>query len=544
MPAEPDEVRNEPADRPPATTTNAQGAPTADQRPQPRPEPGSLFARPPEAPAEAPTGGEARAAAVHGTETPRSERPLPGTPVPGTPVPGTPVAGTPVAGTSNHQPISRRGFLTIAGGAAAAAAGGALAWNALVRDHLEDAVSSTAPGSVPGSIPGQGGTSRAGAAPGRTLIVLQLAGGNDGLNTLVPVHDGRYFDARPALHVKEADVVTIDGATYGLHPGLAPLAQFWNGGRIAAVDAVGFTQGQSRSHFQAIDLWWSAQPGQPRTTGWLGRWLDRSGDLTNPLRAISLGAPSPSLTGDRSLSTTVLDPASFMLMAPKGASADQLAKAFEATASPQSNDPDVAAVQASIPSALDAVELLAKVTGKGNPPTPTTARQATPGRPAAAGRGDIGELLDVAAGIIDLQIGTQVVVIGVGGFDTHANQATVQPQLLSDLGKGLSEFMTVLDQRGRGDDVMVMTMSEFGRRVAENGSGTDHGKGGVQFLAGKAVKGKQVIGQADLAHLDEGDVPIAVDTRSLYAAALDWLCGDTQLTDDILGGSFDRLGLI
>jgi len=205
------------------------------------------------------------------------------------------------------------------------------------------------------------------------------------------------------------------------------------------------------------------------------------------------------------------------------------------------------------------VELLARVTGSGEDAAATTNRgkanrdgagAGSPGgidravRQRDGGRGGLTELLEVAAGIIDLQIGTEIIVVGISGFDTHANQATAHPQLLGDLGEGLSAFLAAIDAQGRRDDVLVMTTSEFGRRVQENGNGTDHGEGGVQFLAGKAVNGHQVIGSADLGQLDNGDVRSSIDTRSLYANALDWLSGDPNRSDEILSGRFDRLGLL
>lgn len=450
--------------------------------------------------------------------------------------------------------LNRRSFLGVAGGVAAAAVGGGLLWNSLVREHLEDEVGS---GTTSTSTPTSAGSSSATGSAGRrrTLVVLQLSGGNDGLNTLVPGGQGLYFDARPTLQVKEGEIVVLEGTEYGLHPKLAPLVPLWNEGRLAAVNGVGFLEGQSRSHFQAMDLWWSALPGHARTTGWLGRWLDRSGDTTNPLRAIALGGSSALLIGDRAISTSVRDPSAFALLAPKGADASRLAEAFAATAGPLSADPDLAAAQASVPSALSAVELLAKVTDTDGGGTTSTARargkaNGQPGdlekgiRQNRGGKTEMVELLDVAAGIIELGIGTEIIVVGVSGYDTHANQATMHPQLLDDLAQGTSKFLAAMDAQGRSEDVLVMTMSEFGRRVQENGNGTDHGQGGMQFISGRAVRGKQVVGVADLSHLVDGDLRSIVDTRSTYAAALDWLGGDTQLTDEVLGGSFDRLGLV
>jgi uncharacterized protein (DUF1501 family) len=147
----------------------------------------------------------------------------------------------------------------------------------------------------------------------------------------------------------------------------------------------------------------------------------------------------------------------------------------------------------------------------------------------------------VAARVIDLQLGTQIIVVTVGGYDTHANQAQVHPALLADLAAGLDGFLGRVEAQGHGDRVALITTSEFGRRAAENGSGTDHGQASVQFVAGVPVASAQVIGQAELDRLDQGDLPIVIDTRSVYAAALDWLGGPT---DEILGATYDRHALL
>ncbi len=433
-----------------------------------------------------------------------------------------------------HPPtrdVSRRRFLTVAGGAAAAVAGGALAWSRLVSEHLEDARSSA----------GSDGPDTASApSGGRVLVVVQLTGGNDGLDTVVPAGDGRYFDARPTLHVPEGDVVRLAGTDhYGLHPALAPLVPAWEAGRLAVVDAVGFPD-PNRSHFAAMDTWWSARPGQPLTTGWLGRWLDATGEPSNPLRAVALGAATPALVGEQALPTVVLDPGAFSLRAPKGADAAQLTAAFRATAAPLAADADLAVAQRSVPAALDAVEALARATGGGEgEPAALDAPARSAGRSGA--RASAADLLGVAAGIIDLQIGTEVVVVSVDGYDTHSDQRDRHPALLADLAAGLTAFTQAIERQGRADRVLVMTTSEFGRRVAENGSGTDHGKAGLQLLLGPAVAGGRVVGDVDLARLDEGDLRAALDPRSVYAAALDWLGGPT---DEVLGGTYDRLDLV
>ena len=412
--------------------------------------------------------------------------------------------------------VSRRRFLALAGGAAGATLAGTAAWSQLVNEQVHQHRSSTPA-----------------ARPSRVLVVLELAGGNYGLNTLVPA-DGRYRDARPSLGIAEHDLVTLDGTTdHALHPALAPLAPVWAARHLGAIQGLGLER-QSRSHFVATDAW-RAGGQSPFATSWLGRWLDATaGDEATPLRAIGLGTDTRVLAAEDSLSTVVVSPDAFDLMAPVGPGTDagQIIAAFEATAAPLSDDPLLAAAQASIPSTLQAVDVLARATG-GSGSESDGAQAARSDRATA--------LLDTAARIVGLDVGAQVLVVGVEGFDTHARQYDRHDGLLTDVGNGIARFLTAMEDQGRAEDVLLVTTSEFGRRVAENGSaGTDHGTGNVQFLAGAPVRG-QIVGAPGLDRLVEGDLPIDIDTRSLYAVALDWLGGPT---DEILGGSFDRFGLL
>ena len=150
----------------------------------------------------------------------------------------------------------------------------------------------------------------------------------------------------------------------------------------------------------------------------------------------------------------------------------------------------------------------------------------------------------MAGRVIGLGLGTQIIMVSVGGFDTHANEAPPSPRCSPTWLPGLDRLLQAVDAQGRADDVLVMTTSEFGRRVEENGSGTDHGEG-VGGAAGRVALagghgGGQIVGQADLGELDDGDLPIVIDTRSMYAVALDWLGGPT---DELLGDTYDRYGL-
>lgn len=432
--------------------------------------------------------------------------------------------------------ISRRHFLAMSGGAAGSVVIGGTLWAALVRDQVNGAaVQSGGTSITTTSMPGPtSATSEPLTSPaaGRVLVILQMGGGNDALNTVVPVGDGRYRDLRPNIGLPEDTLLALAGDDrYALHAALQPLLPWWEAGHLGILQGIGL-EGQSRSHFASMDTWWSATPGKARTTGWLGRWLDATGDGTNPLRAISLGDGSPAIVGEKLQATFVRDPASFTLRAPAGADADQIAEAFLATAEPLATDPLLAAAQRAVPASFEALDLLAAATGTGG------------GDPFAGGGGQgptATSLLETAAGIIDLEVGTQVIVVGISGFDTHSNQPDDHARLLGDVAGGLAAFLSTMEDQGRADDVLVMTTSEFGRRAQDNLSlGCDHGSGGTLFLAGSSVQG-QLVGDVDLGNLVEGDVAIDIDTRSLYSVALDWLGGPTE---EILEGNYDRYGLL
>jgi uncharacterized protein (DUF1501 family) len=439
------------------------------------------------------------------------------------PVPPAPTSSTPTS------PLSRRKFIGAAGGVAGAAILGGGAWAALVRESVETSgvLVPTTTAALPTTTLASGIVVPANP---RILVVLEMAGGNDALNTLVS-NDGRYRSSRPQLAIAENELVTLAGTDFGLHPSLAPLTPYWDAGTMAAIAGSGMDD-QSRSHFKAMDTWWSGVPGASSQTGWLGRWLDATLEGENdPLRAIALGGGSRALVGMDTLATVVRSPANFTLRTMDGSDNDALVAAFLATAGPLSASNELAAAQYAIPSTLSAVDILASVSGSDDDALPVGPND---GNTAAS-------LLQTAAGIIDLGIGTRVITVGISGFDTHANQADTHANLLADIGDGLAAFFERLEADGHGDNVMVMTTSEFGRRVVENGSGgTDHGSGGCQFLFGPDVAGGQVVGDYDFDNLQQGDIPLAVDTRSVYASTLDWLGGPT---DDVLAGIHDRLGL-
>lgn len=409
--------------------------------------------------------------------------------------------------------LSRRRFLTLASGTGVVLGAGGLASRAAMAGRATSATSSTSSTTSTSSGGGAG-------AGGRTLVVVELKGGNDGLGTVVPL-DGRLRDARPTLVPAEGDLLRpagLDG--YGLHPSLQPIVPLWEAGRIAAVQNLGYAH-PGRSHFECQQHWWDgAPPHEPTSTGWLGRWLDAtapSGEQ-DPLRAIALGGIAPALRAERATSTAILDPAGF--------SAGMTASALLAATDPRSSDAILAAAQDAVVNAHGAAEALAG---------PLSAATSTGSTEQRSLRAD----LALAAELVVAGLGIEVVALGGGGFDTHAAQTTTHASLLGDLAAGLADFWATIDAAGLSDQVLVVTTSEFGRRVAENGSaGTDHGLGSCQFAVGPVQGG--VVGDVDLVHLHDGDVMPNIDPRSLFATAVSWLGGPV---DEVLAG-YEDLGLL
>ena len=407
---------------------------------------------------------------------------------------------------------------------------GAAAWAGLVSDTVASSAVTTGASSASGA-----SVASSGAGGPRVLVVVQLSGGNDGLNTVVPI-TGRYHDLRPTLGLADSSLVALKGqGGYGLHPSLRPLATTWTDGQLTVVEGVGYPN-NSRSHFQALDSWWSGTPGKASATGWLGRWLDATSTGSDPLRAVSVGGANPALRAGHALSTAITDPTGFALATPPGVRPEALTAAFLRTAAPVQGGRYQAAAQHSVSTTLAVLKRLAGARLDHALPTPPP--DSGTGEPVA---GDVTTGLQVAANLIAANLGTQVIVVNAGGFDTHANQALTHKQLLADLGSGIARFQQAVAASGHAGQVLLMTTSEFGRRARENGSGTDHGNGGTSFLVGRGVKGG-IVGSPNLAKLDpQGDVAATFDVRSLYSVALSWLGGPVG---SVLGGTFDQHAIL
>ena len=412
------------------------------------------------------------------------------------------------------DPLSRRDFLRRAGGGAAALAASGFVLRTWARAAPAAAVAPT-----PGTLP---------AVPGRTLVVVELAGGNDGLNTLVPHADAAYHQLRPTLGV--TNPIDLDGQV-GLHPSLPRLAARYKAGQVAVVEGLGYTP-PDLSHFQSLEVWWTAQrpDGSP---GWLGSYLDAAVGYEDPLAAIGLGGqPAPALLGQQSFATTIDDASGLQPRPPHWTgTVDSLVSSWAGFAPAKIDTrPLVGQVARAVRLTSKARDRLDQVLTPSGAPTPKAAAG------GAYTASTVVDSLTLAAELIKSPLAPRVVYVnGVGDFDVHEGEAQRQPALLSDVDQGIEALFAGLGPAA--DGVLVMTTSEFGRRAGENGSGTDHGTANVHFLVGPHVKGGRYGEPPSLTRLDaNANLVPTIDFRSHLATGLGWL--GVQDTEPILGASF------
>jgi uncharacterized protein (DUF1501 family) len=352
-----------------------------------------------------------------------------------------------------------------------------------------------------------------GAAPrtDRVLVVCQLSGGNDGLNTVIPHTVGEYYDLRPGLAIPESQQVALS-PELSLHPGLAPLKPLYDSQQLAIVNGVGYPN-HSRSHFAAMSIWQTADPTGHEKYGWLGRWLDAqaAAGSANPVLALSFGnGRVEALQGSRASVPTFASLEDVRAMV-GDADAERALRAVQGTDSTGSRGH----VKQATDTALNAMDaLVARLDGY----TPT----------GSYGEDQFGQGFRQIAHLIAISPGTRVIYFAVGGFDTHAEQAEKHAELLGQYAGALAAFMAEMQRLGLSDKVSVLTFSEFGRRAAENGSaGTDHGAAAPVLLAGGAVAGGVHGEYPSLSDLDDGDLKYTCDFRSVYSSVINgWLDGD------------------
>jgi uncharacterized protein (DUF1501 family) len=362
------------------------------------------------------------------------------------------------------------------------------------------------------------------AADDRVLVVVNFQGGNDGLNTVVPYGMPEYYRYRPTLGVPQSDVLRLDD-TVGLNPRLAAFKKMYDAGQVAIVQGVGYPN-PDHSHFRSTEIWQTASPAKYESTGWLGRYLDAAnlpnGNLFN---AVAVSNVLPELLVSKTTDVPAIDALrGYGLRGDRSASNREAFHEFVRDTTVPFRSPFLAQVAEIEDHAQRGAEELPKLVAgyKTEATYPST---------------PLGRSLALAAQIIGSRLGTRVLYVQHGSFDTHVTQKQTQDRLLADFADAIAAFYADLAAHGNEKRVLTMTFSEFGRRVAENGSrGTDHGEAAPVFLIGGGIKGGLYGQHPDLGRLNMGNLAFSTDFRSVYATVLERWLGRPSAA--IVGGQF------
>jgi uncharacterized protein (DUF1501 family) len=388
---------------------------------------------------------------------------------------------------------------------------------------------------------------RAQGASSRNLVVLDLTGGNDGLSMLVPYTDTAYYSRRPTLAIPAGAVLQVgsdsSGKALGLHPKLAGLKDIFNQGRLALIQRVGY-ENSSRSHFFGADIWSTANPSNSAGNGWVGRYLATLPPPLDPLAAWNTTGDTPHALLSSAVSVASIPSVSgYAFNSPNSGSEATLERAAATSIASHVpvDKPHVAFVSTSVQAAMATLDRVAAVGSY----KPSVAYPAN----------GFGQALQAIAGAMAKGTGTRVFWVQTGGYDTHASQDTntdtgAYVKLMVTLNDGLTAFYNDLKNQGLLNQSLLLSFSEFGRRISENGSrGTDHGSASVMMAMGGSVHGGLFGSAPSLAADPQNpslenntqDVKFENDFRSVYARVIDnWLGGDSVA---VLGGNFRKSGL-
>jgi uncharacterized protein (DUF1501 family) len=389
---------------------------------------------------------------------------------------------------------------------------------------------------------------------GSILVVLQMAGGNDGLNTVVPYANDHYHKARPRLGLDDKKILKINDAL-GFHETLAGFKELYDAGHLSVIQGVGYPN-PNRSHFRSTEIWQTASDAEKiEASGWLGRYFDSACSGCEPTVAVNLGRQMPqAFTSKHPVGVSLDSPQNYRFV-----SGDRT-KAGEMSATEESfrklNEPDsemienaggtVAAIGGPVRHKGSVLDFLER--------TALDAQVSSDKIRAIAGRvenkatypaSQLGNSLKLVAKLIGGGLPTRIFYVSQGGYDTHTNQVGAHERLLKELGDSVKAFVEDMKAQGNMSRVLVMTFSEFGRRVAENASsGTDHGAAAPMFVIGNKIKAGLLGEYPSLAPADlfQGDLKYQVDFRRVYAGVLEgWL---KTKSSTVLGQSFKPLDLL
>jgi len=364
------------------------------------------------------------------------------------------------------------------------------------------------------------------------LVVVQLSGGNDFMNTLIPFTNGVYYDNRPLVHIPEDKVLPLDD-TVAFHPAAAPLRELFAGGNVAVIQGIGYAN-SSRSHFRAMDIWHTCEPNKIATERWLGkvlRELDPAG--SNPLTGISFGRGMPRAMvapGVTATSVDNLDDYGLMTGIEQVEQRQQDLQFFQRMYTPAIGSGMVRDyLSRTAQGVVSGAERLKEA------PRRYRSSVQYPNNPIAKALRDV-------ARVHTAGLGTRVFYTQHGGYDYHAQEVPTHARLLTELSGALTSFMADLREHDAADNVAILVFTEFGRRIKDNGSGTDHGSGGGAFIIGERVKGGLYAEYPSLKPVDwlnGEDLAHTIDFRGIYGTLLEqWLGLDPV---PIVGGQFEQL---
>lgn len=370
---------------------------------------------------------------------------------------------------------------------------------------------------------------------GRVLVILQLAGGNDGLNTVIPHGDDAYYKARPGIAIPKGAVLQLD-KRLGLHPAMTGFKELHDEGSLAILQGVGYAN-PDRSHFRSMDIWHTARPEVVNTEdGWLGRALDATLDRhagTLPALALGMERLPLALVSAKVNVPTVGDLAGYQLHLGAGPEpARKLRRELidQLTAGADAHGSDLDFIRKTARTAYTSAEKLKNVMASYKPAADYPAT-------------GLAQKLKMVAQVLATDLGTRVFFLSLDGFDTHAQQSAAHFGLLAELAGAVRAFFKDLKGHKLDDRVMLATFSEFGRRVKENGSlGTDHGAASQMFVVSPRVKAGIHGKHPSLTDLGEGDLKFHTDFRSVYATLLEKWLGFPS--DPVLGKKFPTLNIV
>ncbi len=361
----------------------------------------------------------------------------------------------------------------------------------------------------------------------KVMVVLQLSGGNDGLNTVIPFRNDLYYKSRPRLGIEKSKALALTDEV-GLHPSLTAFKSLYDDGGLGIINCVGYPN-PDRSHFRSMDIWHSASESNAYVnTGWLGRYLDaQCKGCDKPTQALEIDdVLSLALKGENIKGLALKDPRRLY-----GTSQEAYFKEIARQHKEAHDEQPVDYLYKTLAGTLSSADYIYKQSRQ----RPSTAEYP---------KTNLGSSLKTIASLIFSDINTKVYYVSLGSFDTHVNQENQQQRLFEEMNGGVAAFVKDLKTNNRFNDVMLVSFSEFGRRVAQNASGgTDHGTANNMFLVSGGLKEKGILNALpDLNDLQDGDLKHKVDFKSVYATLLDkWLGADDK---EILKGSFEKMNFI